>query len=157
MNLFVPILAFGGVLALMIWLLLDPSSLVNAMQSAIPPEARSSPPRYPHLPVILIFAAGVGLFYTLEAKGVIHSPHSVDALQFCLSALGAFFFGANGVWACYWPISFQRRYIPQLRNIKPDTLSDEAKHTLAISGKCWGAAMILLCSYLVHLIGVAAS
>ena len=154
MNLFVPILAFSSILALMIWLLLAPSSLLNLMQSAVPPEVRSDPPRYPFLAVIMIFAVGVGFFYMLESKGVIHSPRPSDALQFWGLVAGACFFAANGIWACYWPISFQRLYIPQLRRVRRDVLPERAERTLAVSGRCWGIAFLILCSYLVHIIGV---
>lgn len=155
MSLFVPILAFSCVLTLMIWFLLAPSSLLNLLQSAIPPEVRSAPPRYPHLSVIVIFATGVGFFYELESQGVIHSPRPPDVLQFWGLVVGACFFAANGIWACYWPVSFQRRYIPQLRRIRRDALTREAEQKLEVSGKCWGIAFLLLCSYLVHIIGVA--
>jgi hypothetical protein len=92
----------------------------------------------------------------LETTGVIHTQHSPDALQFWLLVIGACFFGANGIWACYWPISFQRRYIPQLRRLQRSALSKETERKLAVFGKCWGIVLILLCSYLVHIIGVAA-
>lgn len=104
----------------------------------------------------MIFVVGVGMSWMLEAEGLIHSPRPADALQFYLWVIGDLFFCANGVWACYWPLSFQRRYIPQLRSMQEDALSKGAKKRLVISGKCWGAALILVSSYLTHLIGVAA-
>lgn len=59
--------------------------------------------------------------------------------------------------SCYWPISFQRCYIPQLRHVSEDALSDETKQKLAMSGKCWGVVFILLCSYLVYVTSAAVS
>src|SRR6266700_3969751 len=132
MTSLIPASAFIGILALMIWLLLDPSSVRNVMQATLPPEARSAPPRYPHFAVIVIFVTGIGLFYFLEAKALIHSPRLADGLPLYSAAIAACFFGANAVWACYWPISFQRAYIPQLRRVQTGDLSREAKRTLAL-------------------------
>lgn len=150
-------MTFCGVLALMIWFLLDPSSLLNLMQSSVPAEARTIPPRYPHFSVLVIFITGIGFFYMMEAGGVIHTHRPPDRLQFWLLGIAACFFGANGVWACYWPISFMRRCIPQLGRMQGSALSEEAERTFSTFGKCLGVVLILLCSYLVHVIGVAAS
>ena len=146
----IPVLAFIAVLALMVWLLLDPSSLLGLMRSAIPPEARPAPPRYPHFPVIVIFAIGVGLFHVLRSSTSIHVPQSRGAFELCSMVLAAAFLGANGIWACYWPISFQRVYIPQLRCVEELDLSPKAAHRLAILGKSWGVVFLLACSFVVY-------
>ena len=112
MALMVPLLAFAFVFVLMVWLLIDPSSLLNAMQSAIPAEARPAHPRYPHFAVIVIFAVGVGFFYELERIGVLHPLRQREALQFYSLVFATLFFAVNGVCACYWPITFQRVFIP---------------------------------------------
>src|SRR5258708_17600596 len=113
----IPVLAFIVVLALTVWLLLARSSLRNLMQSAIPREARPAPPRSPHFAVIAIFASGVGLLHVLSTSGAIHTPQPRDTFQFCSMVLASIFLGANGIWPCYWPISFQPVYLPQLRRV----------------------------------------
>lgn len=148
----VPILAFAFVFALMVWFLLDPSSLTNLMQSAIPAEAREVPPRYPHFAVVVIFATGVGFFYELGRSGVVHSLHPADSLQFYLLVFATFFFAVNGVSACYWPIAFQRVYNPRLRHLRDGDLSSKTTRVLVISGKCWGVLLLLTCSYFVHVL-----
>lgn len=153
MTLLMPVLGFVFVLALMVWLLFDPTSLQNVMQRAIPPEARSAPPRYPHFAVIVIFAAGVGLFHLLGTGAAIHSPHFTGAFQFYSLLFAAFFLGANGVWACYWPISFQRIYIPKLRHVQEVDLPAKTKRIFVICGRSWGVLLLLASAYLVHILG----
>jgi hypothetical protein len=145
----VPILAFGFVFALMVWFLLDPSSLTNLMQSAVPADARKVPPRYPHFAVIVIFATGVGFFYELMRSDVIRSPHPADAFQFYSLVFATFFFAANGVSACYWPIGFQRVYNSRLRHVRDGVLSCKTTRVLTISGRCMGVLLLLSCSYFV--------
>ena len=151
----VPILAFACVFALMIWVLLDPSSFLNAMQSAIPAEARSAPPRYPHFAVIVIFATGVGFFYELGRSGVLRTLHPTSTLQFYLLVFATLFFAVNGVGGCYWPVAFQRVYIPRLRHVRDADLSPKKKKMLVMFGKCWGVLFLITCSYLVHVLNAA--
>src|SRR5579863_10460321 len=139
MSLMVPIFAFAFVFALMVWLLLDPSSLKNVMQFAVPAEARDMPPRYPHFAVILIFATGVGFFYELGRSGVMRSLHHADGLQFYSLLFVTVFFAVNGVSACYWPIAFQRVVNARIRHVRDVDLSPKTMRILVISGKCWGA------------------
>jgi hypothetical protein len=148
----VPLIAFAFVLALMVWFLLDPSSLTNFMQSAIPAEAREVPPRYPHFAVIVIFATGVGFFYELDRSGVLHPLHLADSLQFYSLVFATFFFAVNGVSACYWPVAFQRVYNSRLRHVSDVDLSPKTTRILIISGKCWGVLLLLTCSYFVHVL-----
>jgi len=152
MTSFVPILAFACVFALMVWFLLDPSSLMNLMQSAIPEETRNAPPRYPHFAVVVIFGTGTGFFYELGRLGVLRPFHPADALQFYSLVVATFFFALNGVSACYWPIAFQRVYIPRLRLVREADLSPKSGRILAIFGKCWGVLLLLTCSYFVHVL-----
>jgi hypothetical protein len=151
----VPILAFAVVFTLMVWLLLDPSSLKDSMQFAIPAEARSAPPRYPHFAVIVIFATGVGFFYELGRSGVLRKLHPANTLQFYLLVFAALFFAVNGVGACYWPVAFQRVYIPRLRHVRDVDLSPKTKKMLVMFGKCWGVLFLITCSYLVHVLNAA--
>jgi hypothetical protein len=155
MTSFVPILAFVCVFALMVWFLLDPSSLLNLMQSAIPSGARDLPPRYPHFAVIVIFATGIGFFYELGRSGIVHSLHPADTLQFYLLVFAAFFLAVNAVGACYWPIAFQRIYNPRLRQVNEVDLSPKTRRILEIFGRCWGVLLLISCSYLVHILSTA--
>jgi hypothetical protein len=152
MALMVPILAFVCVFALMVWLLLDPSSLQNLMQSAVRADARQAPPRYPHFPVIVIFATGIGFFYELGRSGVLHSIRPPDTLQFYLLVVATLFFAVCGVGACYWPIAFQRVFNSRLRHTRDLDLPQNAVRALAISGKCWGVLMLVACSYFAHVL-----
>ena len=143
-------LVYGVVLALMIWLLLGPSSLLNAMRSSIPPEARPAPPRYPGFAVIVIFGTGVGFFYELRRSGVFHPFIPRDALQFYSLVFATIFFAVNAVGACWRPIAFQRVYNARLRHVRDADLSPKTKRLLETTGKCWGVLLILTCSFLVY-------
>jgi hypothetical protein len=146
----VPFFAFGFVFALMVWLLLDPSSLLNLMQSAIPPEGRNAPPRYPYFAVIVIFGSGVGFFYELRRSGVLHLLHPKDALEFYSLVFATIFLAINAVGACFWPIAFQRVYNPRFRHVRENDLSPKRRGHIEITGKGWGVLLILACSYLVY-------
>jgi len=143
-------LIFGIVLSLMIWLLLDPSSLLNLLRSSIQPEARSAPPRYPYFAMIVIFGTVVGVFYELRRSGILHPGYPNNAFQFYSLVFVTVFMGANAIGACYWPILFQRVYNPRLRHVRDDDLSPKAKRLLDVTGKCWGVLFILTFSYLVY-------
>jgi hypothetical protein len=146
----VPFFAFGFVIALMVWLLLDPSSLLNLMQSAIPPEGRNAPARHPYFAVIVMFGSGVGFCYELRRSGVLQPLHPKDALQFYSLVLATIFFAINAVGACYWPIAFQRVYNPRLRHVSDHDLPPKTKRLIEMTGKGWGVLLILTCSYLVY-------
>ena len=148
----VPIFAFVCAFALMVWLLLDPSSLINLMQSAIKPEVREAPPRYPHFAVIMLFATGIGFFYELGRSGVLHPVRPANAFQLYSLALFIFFFAVNGVGACYWPIAFQRVYNRRLRSLRDADLLPKSRRILVISGKCWGVLSLLACAYFVQVL-----
>lgn len=151
----VPIIAFVGLITIMICVLVAPSAVNDAMRWRIPAEARPSPPRHPHFPVILIFLLGIGLFYEIGREWTPKYSLEFNAWQHYVAIFSAICLAALGVVACYWPFLFMSAFIRKLRGVSRSGVDARSIEIIEVAAKLFGVVFLLASSWIVHLIGSA--
>jgi len=140
------------VVAGMIFTLLYPASVENAMLWRMPPESRPDPnrSRMRLVPSVVIFVLGIAMFRMWDR--MLHGlsiPSLTPSTTFWGFLIAGAFFLVLGLWGANWPMSFMERMAPALRG-KTQSLDGAGIEKVSIVGKCFAVICLLVAAYVLH-------
>jgi hypothetical protein len=149
------VLFYIGLLVFMVCVLMAPVTVNDIMRWRIRAGARSSPPHFPYIPVIVIFFAGIGLFNEIGFKWPAKTLPYFDLFQFYAALFSVIWLAITGVIACFWPMQIMRIFIQPLRKVQESAVDSRAKTKIVLVAKAFGVIFLLASSFVVHQLAIA--
>jgi hypothetical protein len=140
----------------MIFFILAPETTNNIMRFRIRPEFRPAPPRFPLVPVVVMFVFGIFLFNEIAFRWPTKNLPRFDSFHYYGELFSVLWMASTGVVACFWPLQFMRFFVKPLRKVTDAALNANAtaKAKIIFVSKMCGVVFLLAASYVFHLIGI---
>ncbi len=129
--------------------LLAPNATNNLMRRSQPKEIRPEPSRYPVVQVFCIFVFMIAAFRSIRSHEAIRRMENFDPVQSGLHWMSVPLLLGLGIYATFYPLSFMRTFIPQLKKIDSPDIGSLAADRLFFTARAIGIISVILASYMV--------